>query len=276
MKNPRRLPNRAGLLLAGALVSPLAFAQAAPFAPADPWKFGGTLYLYLPSLDGKSSVPADGGTPINIDASKIVDSLQLLLMGTLEAHNGRWGGFTDLMYLNLGGNKRHSRDFTIGNIGLPAGTTAELDWDLEGVIWMVGGQYRLVANPGLTVDALGGARLFSLKQTTRWELTGDIGPITPAGRSGRSENKDTLVDAVVGFNGRVALGDSNRWSLPFYADVGAGESKLTWQAAGGVSYAYQWGDVKLMWRHIAYDLKSGNDLKSLSFSGPLLGATFRW
>ena len=266
----------AGLVLAGVLASPPALAQAAPDTPSGLWKYGGTLYLYLPSLSGKSSVPADGGTPINIDASKVIDSLKFTVMGTLEAHNGRWGGFTDLMYLNLGNTKHQSRDFTIGNIGLPAGTTADLGWDLKGVIWTVGGQYRLVASPGLTLDALGGARLFDIKQKIRWDIVGDIGPITPPGRSGSSETTEKLVDAIVGFNGRLALGDSNRWSLPYYADVGAGESKLTWQAAGGVSYAYEWGEAKLMWRHLAYDLKSGSNIKSLSFSGPLLGATFRW
>lgn len=273
MTSIRHLCRRVALLLGGALLSPLVFAQA---APAGPWKFGGTLYLYLPSLSGSSTVPADGGTPINVEAEQIIDSLKFTVMGTLEAHNGRWGAFTDLMYLNLGGNKSQSRDFTIGNIGLPAGTTAELDWDFKGVIWTVGGQYRLLANPGFTLDALGGARLFDVKQTIRWDITGDIGPIAPTGRSGRSETKEKLVDAIVGFNGRVALGDSNRWSLPFYVDVGTGESKLTWQAAAGVSYAYQWGEVKLMWRHLAYEMKSGGNIKDLSFSGPLLGATFRW
>jgi hypothetical protein len=232
MTNTRDLCNRAGLLLAGALVSPLAFAQA---APADPWKFGGTLYLYLPTLSSHSTLSTDGGTPIHIDGGKIIDSLKFTVMGTLEAHNGRWGGFTDFMYLNLGGEKHHSRDFTIGSIGLPAGTNADLSWDLKGVIWTLGGQYRLVADPGFTLDALGGARLFDVKTKFRWDISGDIGPITPPGRSGKSEETEKLVDAIVGFNGRLALGDSNRWSLPFYADVGTGESKLTWQAAGGVS-----------------------------------------
>ena len=49
-------------------------------------------------------------------------------MGSFDAHNGRWGVFTDFLYLNLGANKQQSREFTIGGAEIPAGTTADLDW----------------------------------------------------------------------------------------------------------------------------------------------------
>jgi hypothetical protein len=80
----------------------------------------------------------------------------------------------------------------------------------------------------------------------------------------------------VGVTGRVALGSSTRWTVPFYIDVGGGQSDLTWQAAGGVSYGYPWGEVNFLWRHLAYDLKSGSSMKDFEFSGPMLGATMRW
>jgi hypothetical protein len=57
-------------------------------------------------------------------------------------------------------------------------------------------------------------------------------------------------------------------------DVGTGESKLTWQAAGGLGYAFSWGEVSLLWRYLAYDFKSGNPQQELNFNGPMLGATF--
>ena len=31
-----------------------------------------------------------------------------------------------------------------------------------------------------------------------------------------------------------------------------------------------------MWRHFAYEMKSGQGLQVLSFNGPMIGATFRW
>lgn len=56
----------------------------------------------------------------------------------------------------------------------------------------------------------------------------------------------------------------------------SGESRLTWQVVGGISYAYAWGELSAMWRYLAYDMKSGGAVKDLDFSGPMLGATFRW
>ena len=157
-------------------------AQSDP--PPAAWRYGFSLYGYLPSLSGTSSAPADaGGTPISIDADKLVDSLKFTVMGAFEAHNGRWGLFTDLLYLNLGGNKQQSRDFTLGGAAPPAGTTASLDWDFKGAIWTLGGEYRVFADPTVTVDALAGVRWFDVKTTSRWSITGNLGPILPAGRS---------------------------------------------------------------------------------------------
>ena len=59
-------------------------------------------------------------------------------------------------------------------------------------------------------------------------------------------------------------------------DVGGGESDLTWQAMGGISYAFKWGEITAMWRYLSYDMKPGKSLKDLSFSGPMVGATWRW
>jgi hypothetical protein len=55
---------------------------------------------------------------------------------------------------------------------------------------------------------------------------------------------------VVGVKGQVRLDD--RWYLPFYADVGTGDSDLTWQ------------------------LEGNRGLDQLSFSGPAAAVTWRF
>jgi len=267
------------LSIAGLALLP-AFAAAQTLqqetAPG-PWRFGASLYLYLPTLEGRSSAPADsGGTPIDVNAGNLVDSIEFTVMGSLDAHNGRWGVFTDLIKLNLGGSKGQSRDFTIGNAEIPAGTTADLDWTFKGTIWTVAGQYRVVADPTVTVDALAGLRWLDVRTTTSWSISGNLGPILPSGRSGHHETESSVFDGIVGVKGRVALGSPGPWSVPFYLDVGTGESKLTWQAAAGISYAFKWGEVNALWRHLAYEMESGKSLKDVSFSGPMVGATWRW
>ena len=239
-----------------------------------PWRFGATLYLYLPSVDGSTSIPSSpGGPTIDID---VLDKLEFALMGSLDAHNGRWGAFTDLVYLDFGDRKERSRDFTIGGSGLPVGTTARIEWDLKGVAWSVAGQYRLASGPALALDALGGVRLLDIRATTRWDIAGSIGSLPPAARSGASETNPSLWDGIVGLKGRYAFGPSGAWSLPFYLDAGAGESRLTWQAAAGVGYAFSWGSVSALWRHLSYEMKPGGTVKELAFDGPMIGATWRW
>ena len=197
-------------------------------------------------------------------------------MGSLDAHNGRWGVFTDFIKLNLGGNKHQSRDFTLGNAEIPAGTTADLDWTLKGTVWTIAGQYRIVADPAVTVDALAGLRWFDIRTTTSWSISGSLGPILPAGRTGNTEDESSVFDGIVGVRGRFGLGSPGPWSVPFYLDVGTGESKLTWQAAAGISYAFKWGEVGALWRYLSYEMKSGRSLADVSFNGPMVGATWRW
>jgi hypothetical protein len=274
-----RRPRTGALATAAiALLPALAMAQTSQ-ADATPgaWRFGVSLYGHFPTLKGTSSVPADSnGTPIGISGENLVDSLQSTIMGSFDAHNGRWGVFTDLLYLNLGGNKQQSRDFTIGRVEIPVGTTADLDWTFKGTIWTLAGQYRVFADPTVTVDALAGVRWLDIRTTTSWNITGSIGPILPAGRTGTSEDEVVIVDGIVGVKGRLGLGSSGPWSVPFYADVGTGKSKLTWQAAAGISYGFKWGEVIALWRYLSYETKSGESLQDLSFSGPMVGATFRW
>ena len=83
-------------------------------------------------------------------------------------------------------------------------------------------------------------------------------------------------DAIVGLKGRLALGSDGKWFAPYYADIGAGDSKLTWQVMGGVGYSFKWGDVVGAWRYLDYDMKSSAKVQSLNFNGPAISAVFRW
>ena len=64
--------------------------------------------------------------------------------------------------------------------------------------------------------------------------------------------------------------------MPYYFDIGTGDSDLTWQAELGLTYSFGWGDIGVAWRYLDYDLKANGPIKDLSFSGPAMGATIRW
>ncbi len=79
----------------------------------------------------------------------------------------------------------------------------------------------------------------------------------------------------MGVKGRAALSADRRCYAPYCVDVGAGDSKLTWQAVGGVGCSFGWGDVVATWRDLDDEVKSGNPMESLTFSGPSISAVFR-
>ena len=58
--------------------------------------------------------------------------------------------------------------------------------------------------------------------------------------------------------------------------TGAGDSDFTWQAAAGLGDAFNWGEIVGVWRVLDYELDSGSAIAEMEFSGPAIGATFRW
>jgi hypothetical protein len=44
---------------------------------------------------------------------------------------------------------------------------------------------------------------------------------------------------------------SSAWFVPYYLDVGAGDSYLTWQALAGIGYKFKWGETAAFWRYLS-------------------------
>ena len=263
------------LTAAAVLLPTMAHAQSGEAPPADTWRYGLSVYGYLPSIGGSASTPlAQGGPTLNVDAGKIIDALKLTFMASFDANNGRYGFFTDFIYLDLGGAKQGSRDFTINRVPVSGSTAANLDWGLRGVVWTLAGQHRLPTTPGVSMDLFAGARMFSLEPSLRWDIQGSLDGLGGGSRIGEASERETVWDGIVGAKARLPMAD--RWGLLLYADVGTGQSTLTWQAMGGVSYAFAWGEITGAWRYLSYDFKSPGTVEDLSFNGPMIGATFRW
>ncbi len=185
--------------------------------------------------------------------------------------------FTDVIYMDVGQFKSRFHDLTIGNIGLPADVSASANFDLKSILWTLAATYRAVASPGTVLDVFAGARLLDT-QSRLW--TGpsmailDRLPLRAA--AGTVEAKDHNIDGVVGIKGRLGFGSELKWFAPYYADVGTGDSDLTWQLFGGLGYAFKWGEVIGGWRYVDYKFKSDSAMESQSFNGPMLGVAFHW
>ena len=70
---------------------------------------------------------------------------------------------------------------------------------------------------------------------------------------------------------------SKNWYLPYYLDMGAGGSKFTWQAIGGVGYRInKTVDVVATYRYLEWTFNDNKILDTLNMSGPLIGVRFQF
>jgi hypothetical protein len=106
-----------------------------------------------------------------------------------------------------------------------------------------------------------------------WSLSGSPSNLPP---SGKAEVSDSYWDAIVGLKGRLLLGAERRWFVPYYVDVGTGQTDLTWQVNAGIGYRFDWGALTATWRYLDYDFGSSSKLQDISFNGPVIGLSFRF
>ena len=265
----------AALCASAALLPVRAVAQE-----SDSWQFRAYLYGYFPRIDLSATFTGPGGIPISADAgvsaSELLQHLKMGFLGALEAQKGNWGAFTDVLYLNVGGLNSQSHIQRIGGIGLPVDATASTSFDLKGTAWTLAGSYRVIAQPDSSLDVLAGARLLDVKSNLGYELSGNIGPIPLPGRQGSADVSKSVWDAILGVKGHFGLSTDQKWFLPYYLDVGTGDTRLTWQGIGGIGYAYSWGELTAVWRYLDFKGKSSQPIDNLSFNGPMVGVSFRF
>jgi len=265
----------AAAFVLGAAATPGVQAQSQP--SPDAWQFSAALYGWFPALSGDTQFPSGkGGPSIDLSSGDVLDHLKMTFMGTLQARKGQWGGLVDWVYADLGATKTGTRDFTIGGQQVPSTAGANLSLDAKTNILTLAGTYAAVMAPEHSLDVVFGTRMLDMSQTLNWAVTGNLGSIALPGRSGTSKVDGTNWDAILGVKGRLRFGDGLSWFVPYYLDVGTGESQFTWQIQAGLGYSFRWGDLVATWRYLDYDMKSDKALQSLTMNGPAIGAVFRW
>jgi hypothetical protein len=255
------------------LLAPLrADAQAA----GDQWRFTLTPYLWLPNIDGtlKFSIPPGaGGSPeVGVGANDYLENLDFALMLAGEARQGRWAIFTDIIYLDFSNEDGAVKSVTGPGGSVQVPVNANTQTGLKGLVWELAVSYADARSSTATFEVLGGLRYAGLEASVDWQLAGSIS-LFP--QLGSFSQKVDLWDAIIGVRGRTRLGGSD-WFVPYYLDAGTGSSQLTWQGMAGIGYAFKWGDVLLAYRHLYYDQKGDKLIQDMRFSGPALGATFRF
>lgn len=241
------------------------------------WQFGGSIYGWFPDISGRTALAdATGGGEFEIDIEDILSNLEFTFQGGLDVRNGRWGVATDVIYMSVGNSESNYREGTLGGTQIPTDASASVEFDMKSWIWTTAGYYRALDDARASLDVLVGFRYLDIEQTLDWSLTGNVADIPVIDRAGSGVADVSNWDAIVGLRGRFKFGAGDAWFVPYYADLGAGDSKLTYQLAAGVGYAFGWGELTGVWRLISYESKSGAAVEDMEFSGPAVGATFRW
>lgn len=262
-------------LVTSGWVPAVAHAEQSTWDPG-PWRFTASLYGWFPSIDGKLTFPSGREGSFIVDADQLLDDLNFAFMATLDAHNGRWGAFTDYIYMDVDGSSSGTQYFSIGGAQVPANLTGQVDFSLESSVWTIAGEYRVLFQPDWQLDLLAGARLLSVDSELSWGFRGDVDTLRLPGRAGTSGQSPSYWDGIIGVKGGYRFGANQEWYIPLYFDIGTGDSELTWQVAAGIGYSFPWGGLMAMWRYLDYEFDSNESISDLSFSGPMVGVQFHW
>jgi len=245
------------ILLLGGIIP----VHAASSDNSDRWKVTGALYLWYASMGGNTTT----GSGVNVDASDLIDNLDFAFMGLIDVRKQKWSFMADVIYLSVEAGEQ-------GSVTLPTAPTVPIpvnaNVDIEGWVVTLTGGHALIQPAKNRLDLRFGARYLQLKSKLDLALNPPSGPTISL-----SDSSD-IWDAVIGIDGRFGLTD--KWYLPYYLDVGTGNSKMTWQAFGGVAYAFRKVDVVVAYRHLEWDFDDDPLLDDVNFNGPFAGIAFRF
>jgi hypothetical protein len=284
------------LLLAGSMLalllggSPSRAQQPAsspgPGATTSGWTINVAPYLWLPTINVNLgyNLPANLGGRLPTDASAGVGDwfphLDFATLFAAEARYDRFSVLTDFMYLKLSATP--SRIRSLDFFGLPSmpisrslqtsiGTTSQT------VVWTQSAGYTIAQGPWGNFEALVGFRLLNVNATTNYSLA--LSVVGPRGNGARFggfggiSGSDSIWNGIAGFRGRIQIQNSG-FFLPYYFDIGAGGSNLTWQISGGIGYQTGRWAFSASYRYLSFSQGSNGVVRGLNMGGPMLMASF--
>ena len=180
----------------------------------DRWHTSFTPYAWLAGMTGKLGF---AGSAANVDLSfgDVLEHLDLSVSALVETQRGPW-----IVRLDVG-FKAVSDDRAVEE-----GSTSTVNLELEQTMLQPEIGYTVVQAPWGGVDLFAGGRY--------WHPKIDVTADAPGGSIDLGSGSRSWFDATGGV--RVRGEPAERWHLFAKGDMGAGGSKFTWQALGGVGF----------------------------------------
>lgn len=220
----------------------------------DEWNYLASFYLWGADLKGT----ANNGAKIDISFSDLVDNLEMAFMGGLVANKGKWSFATDIIYLDVSSTDKNSGI-------VPLKTTV----DLSGTVLQFVGGYRVHDEDGYRINLVAGTRYLDLSTDIKANL------LVPPNTTVKISESDYTWDVIVGVRGLYTVNE--RWSIPYYVDMGTGDSDKTYHLSTGFNYrTSDTLNIAFRYRYLDWEFDSHDLLKDISFKGPLLGITYNF
>jgi opacity protein-like surface antigen len=235
-------------LLTLCVVAP-AFAQTVGPAAAA-WQVEISPYVWMIGITGDIQA-GESSASIGVSFSDILDSLDFGLLGMVQVRKGRVGVVFDGMYFRLAKDGESS--------GISA---AAVHGEIVTQIYSLALSYRALE----WLDIVGGARLMPLS---------GILEVTSGVLEGRqASGSSTALDGFVG--GRVEVPLTRRLQLELYGDIGAGDSKLSWQTLAGLKVGlFKSVSAKIGYRALGIENETPDLQTKIVEGGFYIGVGFR-
>lgn len=223
---------------------------------ADTWHNEITIYGWLAGIDGDIRFPGATSPDITVQASDIIEDLNMVFMGNYVGNYNKWSLIADIIYMDIGEGVRTPL------LGNPTG----IDLNISSTVFTGAVGYDLFSSPASVLVLVGGVRYMSLDVDAELECFDT--QVTEISGS------ESLLDGIIGLKGAFMFGD--KWYFPYAADIGTGASDLTYQLYGAIGYRFSWGDIRVGYRFLGYDLGDDKVMEDLHLSGPVAGVGFRF
>lgn len=224
-----------------------------PAAAQGGWSFNLAGYLWGTATTVTADTPF-GQASTELSFSDAIQNLDFAFMGSVEARNGPWTIIGDLIYLDLGTD------------AAPPGPVFDTVFaDVKTTVLSAYGLYRVYEDQGISLDVGGGLRGFSADLDITL-----VGATTRILRQGRD-----WVDPLLAARMRAAFGE--QWFGALFLDFGGTGDTRSWQALATIGYAlndnwvFQGG-----WRYMEARWDTDFGRTKIEFSGPILGAVYRF
>lgn len=238
---------------------------------AEKWKFRLTPYFWLGAMNGNLTVKGQN-IGIHQDLSDVVNLLEdHFNFGAcihFEAEKGRWGIFTDVLYLDLGGE--HAGP--LGNLVQDV-TSQQFIGELGGFYTLVEPKPRSEGSMPFRVDALAGCRVTWLENS-----------ITPT-LAAKVTDSQAWIDPIIG--ARMAVDPTDWLQFSARGDIGGFDiapgttTKFSWQIILDLSFRLSdLLNLELGYRWLSQDYEDGSGANlfvyDITTGGPFVGLTFKW